>query len=182
MGIVLIGFFVFLGIIVTLHYVYMIALACTGISPLCTSKKAARIVIDIVQKEYAKKNMYDMGCGYGEFSLMVHAELPDTRIIAVDMSPLRIFYAKLFSFFRKGRISFLRKDLFTISVMDADVVYCYLPWSLMPRLEKKLLRELKNGALVITNTTVFPNWKLQEKRQTHIGNDYFEMLYVYRKE
>jgi len=55
----------------------------------------------------------------------------------------------------------------------------------MPPLEKKLQKELKKGAMVITNTSKFPNWKPVQKIITYSKTSNvpdFETLFVYVKE
>ena len=54
----------------------------------------------------------------------------------------------------------------------------------MPMLEKKLQNELKQGALVVTNTSRFQNWQLVEKAGTYpkvSRTPDFETLFVYVK-
>jgi len=178
-------FFIFLGIgilfFILFYFSYIISLVIAGIVPLATTQSAVRIIADIIQAEKTAHTIYDVGCGYGECSRALQKRLPNVCIYAIDNSTLRIFYAKIFSFLQRRKVFFQSGDLFQMPLADADVVYCYLPWSLMPRLEEKLLKELKPGACVITNTTRFPQWTHEQTHQTHAGNEYFEMLYVYRK-
>jgi alanine-alpha-ketoisovalerate/valine-pyruvate aminotransferase len=66
----------------------------------------------------------------------------------------------------------------------ADIVYTYLWYDLMPILEKKLEKELKSGAIVITNTSHFAFWQPIEIINTwpNIRDSKFEKLFVYKKE
>ena len=60
--------------------------------------------------------------------------------------------------FRK-EIKFIRNNIFDVDLSNADIVYTYLWYDLMPPLEQKLQKELKSGSIVITNTSNFPTWK-----------------------
>jgi hypothetical protein len=72
-------------------------------------------------------------------------------------------------------------NLFETDLRNADIVYTYLWYDLMPPLEKKLQRELKKGAIVITNTSNFPNWKPVKTYVTCLRVPSFEKLFVYIK-
>src|SRR6056297_2158747 len=52
-------------------------------------------------------------------------------------------------------LRFQKKDIFQSDLRKAKIVYTYLWYDLMPILEKKLLKELPLGAVVITNTSHF---------------------------
>ena len=69
----------------------------------------------------------------------------------------------------------------SLDLQNADVVYTYLWYDLMPSLEKKLKNNLKKGAIVITNTSNFPNWQPKETHITYSKNPEFEKLFVYVK-
>jgi len=88
------------------------------------------------------------------------------------------------SIFSGQKINFKKQDIFETNLKDADIVYTYLWYDLMPPLEKKLQEELKQGAIVITNTSNFPNWKPIEKVITYPKVSKmpdFETLFIYIK-
>jgi len=55
------------------------------------------------------------------------------------------------------------------NLSDADVVFVYLlPWR-MEKLAAKLKKELKPGTLIVSNSFIFPNWKiLRQDKATHV--------------
>lgn len=55
---------------------------------------------------------------------------------------------------------------------DYDVLTIYGITSIMKRLEEKLLKEMKPGAIIVSNYFTFPNWQ----HETKDG-----MIYVYRQ-
>ena len=81
-------------------------------------------------------------------------------------------------------VDFQQKNIFDVSLSDADIVYIYLWYDLLPPLEKKLQKELKPGAIVIANTSNFPTWKPIQKIITYPKTPNmpdFETLFVYQK-
>lgn len=125
-----------------------------------TSKRATRALVQIIkQRKPNAKTFYDLGCGHGSLSLAIKKTLPGIAIYAVDNSAVRIFFAKLQSRILGRRVNFKKQDLFATNVSQADLVYTYLWYDLMPPLEKKLQKELHQGAIVVTNTSHFPTWK-----------------------
>ncbi|HUY69858.1 MAG TPA: class I SAM-dependent methyltransferase, partial [Candidatus Tyrphobacter sp.] len=150
-----------------------------------TSRRAAKILVKIFEKREPRAFIfYDLGCGRGTLALAVKKALPEIEVYGFDLSPIRISLAKLKSFLRRTKVYFKEQDIFKTDLSRVDVVYTYLWYDLMPPLEEKLRRELKEGAMVITNTSKFPNWESAEKIVTYPGVSRlpdFETLFVYVK-
>ncbi len=65
----------------------------------------------------------------------------------------------------EGRARFIRDDLFTVSLRDADVVTLYLLPDVNARLKPKLLSEMKPGARVISHAFDMGDWLPDERRE-----------------
>lgn len=63
------------------------------------------------------------------------------------------------------RAQFLRDDLFTVSLRDADVVTLYLLPAVNERLKPKLLNEMKAGARVVSHAFDMGDWIPHERRE-----------------
>ncbi len=63
------------------------------------------------------------------------------------------------------RARFLRDDLFTVSLRDADVVTLYLLPAVNERLKPKLLNEMKAGARVVSHAFDMGDWPHDEFRE-----------------
>ncbi len=174
-----------LVIFLVLFLVFMLDSLVKG-HDLPTSKKTIKQLIKIILKHKPEAvNFYDLGCGRGTVALAIKKELPQLEVRGTDYNAIRIFFAKLKSFFFRRKIDFKKQDLFKIGLQNADIVYTYLWYDLMPPLEKKLQSELKTGALVVTNTSKFPNWQPVEIINTRTKIPKladFETLFVYKKE
>ncbi|WP_447727123.1 class I SAM-dependent methyltransferase [Sphingomonas koreensis] len=63
------------------------------------------------------------------------------------------------------RARFVRDDLFTVSLRDADVVTLYLLPDVNERLKPKLLSEMKPGARVVSHAFDMGDWPPEERRE-----------------
>lgn len=63
------------------------------------------------------------------------------------------------------RARFLRDDLFTVSLRDADVVTLYLLPDVNERLKPKILNEMKAGARVVSHAFDMGDWPPDERRE-----------------
>ena len=151
-----------------------------------TSKRAIRTLAKTIQKYKPNvKTFYDLGCARGTLSLRMKKNLPHLKIYATDNSAVRIFFAGLKSKILRRKISFQKQAIFKTDLRNADVVYTYLWYDLMPILEKKFQKELQQGAIVVTNTSHFWGWQPTEKVVTYskvCKSPDFETLFVYVKE
>jgi len=150
-----------------------------------TSKRTIKALVKTIS-EYQPKanNFYDLGCSRGTLALAVKKRLPELKVYDIDNSSIRIFFSKLKALLLKRNINFKKQDIFNTDLTNADIVYTYLWYDIMPPLEKKLEKELKKGAIIITNTSKLPNWKPTQKVVTrpNLSRDPdFETLFVYIK-
>jgi len=147
-----------------------------------TSRKAAKALVKLI-KQYKPdaKIFYDLGCGRGTLTLRIKRELPSLLVYGVDNNPVRILFAALKSKILRQKIYFKKQNIFQTDLGEINIVYAYLWYDLMPLLEEKLQRELKEGSIVITNTSNFPNWKPKEIYIVHPKKPDFEKLFVYIK-
>lgn len=60
---------------------------------------------------------------------------------------------------------FVRDDLFTVSLRDADVVTLYLLPDVNERLKPKILNEMKPGARVVSHAFDMGDWPPEERRE-----------------
>ncbi len=95
--------------------------------------------------------VYDLGSGNGK--LLRLAQKKGARATGFEINPLLVLFAKLTTDTRW-------QNLWTAHIRDADAVFIYLlPWK-MDRLAAKLKRECKKGTRVVSNSFIFPNWKI----------------------
>ncbi len=147
-----------------------------------TSKRAIKALINIILQYKPKADkFYDLGCGRGSVVISIKKELPFLTVFGIDNNTIRILFSRLRAKLLKKNVLFKKENLFQTDLSNADIVYTYLWYSLMPPLEKKLQKELKSGAMVITNTSSFPTWKPEKIHVTCQKNPDFEKLFIYIK-
>lgn len=172
-----------LSVFAILFFTFMVDSLIRG-HDLPTSRRATEAVVEIIVKHNKARNFYDLGCAHGIFSFRIKRRLPSISVHAIDNDPVRIFFARIGAFLFRKKIVFAQSNIFDVDLSNADIVYTYLWYDLMPPLESKLEKELKSGAIVITNTSKFPTWKPIQTVITYpkvSTTPDFETLFIYQK-
>lgn len=160
--------FIFLNILFGIFVLYFIIAFVSGAPFVPTADPVARKMIELsgVKKDQI---VYDLGSGDGK--LLYLAAKEGARAIGIEINPILVFYARLRQLFLRVPGSMQTKwgNFWGNDVKNADIVYVYLlPWR-MDALARKLERELKKGAVVVSNSFIFPKWKLlREDRDHHV--------------
>lgn len=119
--------------------------------------------------------VYDLGSGDGRLLFM--AAKRGAKAVGLEINPFLVFltWVRIMLSPYRGKITVRWRSFWQTDLSDADVVFVYLlPWK-MDKLAIKLKRELKPGALIVSNSFVFPNWtSLRQHSDLHV--------YVFQKE
>ncbi|OGS05469.1 MAG: hypothetical protein A3G41_07710 [Elusimicrobia bacterium RIFCSPLOWO2_12_FULL_59_9] len=102
--------------------------------------------------------VYDLGSGDGRLLLLAAAR--GAEAVGIEINTYLVVYSKmraLRSPFR-GKVRVRWGNLWWARVADADVVFVYLMPYYMAELKRLLERQLKPGAVVVSNAFVFENW------------------------
>ncbi len=115
------------------------------------------------------QTIYDVGSGDGR--VLFEAAKTGARAIGIEINPYLVHYTNVRAFLSpyRGRVKAEWKNLWHADLKRADVVFVYLiPWK-MDVLADKLKKELKPGSLVISNSFIFPGWKIiREDKTNHV--------------
>lgn len=176
--------FVFLLLIIFILVVYcwwLVVWAIGGIGIMPTSRQAIK-TLKLILKKYSLDNkvFIDLGCGQGQVARQIKKAFPEMKVVGIEKAPSLWIFGLIKNIFSFHKIKFLRQNLFDADILKADVIYFYLPRPLLPRLEQKLKKELKTGAVIITNTVSFEDWPPIETVVTNESSPNFEKLYVYK--
>jgi ubiquinone/menaquinone biosynthesis C-methylase UbiE len=126
--------------------------------------------------------VYDLGCGDGRI-VIAAAKLYGAHGVGVDIDPQRIQDANENA--RKAGVErlvrFEQNDLFQADIREASVVTLFLLTSVNARLRPKLLRELRPGTRVVSNTFDMGDWKPDKEFTVDTGDEgYFsKKLYLW---
>ncbi|KKR86474.1 hypothetical protein A2875_04140 [Candidatus Gottesmanbacteria bacterium RIFCSPHIGHO2_01_FULL_46_14] len=158
-----------LGHILLALLIFFLVLAfVTGAPYVPSTNPVARSMIDLA---HIKNGMivYDLGSGDGKLLLLAAAK--GAHAIGIEINPYLVLLSKIRTFGKKISVhwgSFWHADL-----RDSDILFIYLlPWR-MEKLAKLLTTRAKPGALVVSNSFIFPNWKI-------IRQDKVNHVYVFR--
>lgn len=104
--------------------------------------------------------VYDLGCGDGRI-VIAAARGFGARGVGVDIDPKRVAEAKENAHKAgvEARVRIEEGDLFEADIHEATVVTLFLLRDVNEKLRPKLLRELKPGTRIVSNTFQMGDWK-----------------------
>ena len=147
-----------LGFIIFL--LYMCIAFVSGAPFVPTKRSSAEAMIRLANLKKGTK-VYDLGSGNGK--LLRLAQAKGARAVGFEINPLLVMLSNL----RGARTRW--KNFWNADISDADVVLVYLLPTHMERLKRKLKKEVKKGTLVVSNSFIFPGWKiLRQDSVNHI--------------
>ncbi len=118
--------------------------------------------------------VYDLGCGNGRVLVSAARRFGAKAVgIEIDLSRFLWSLAVITVFGLWRRVRLVRGDLFRQDLREADVVVTYLLQDTNDRLQAKLLREMRSGARVVSNTFRFTDLRLAASDEEY-------RIYVYR--
>jgi ribosomal protein L11 methylase PrmA len=132
---------------------------------------ASNVSEKMIQMAEIKAGMTVIDLGSGDGRLLCLAVKKGARAIGYEINPFLVLYTKI-KLFRTAcsrRLKIYWRNFWSADVRNADVIFVYLlPWR-MEKLKKKLLSQLKPGALVVSNSFIFRNWPIYKAdRINHI--------------
>jgi SAM-dependent methyltransferase len=121
--------------------------------------------------------VYDLGCGDGRIVIAAARQF-GARGVCVELSPARIREAQQNA--RRagvaGRIEFLQQDLFDTDISKATVVTLYLLPEVNLELRPKLLRELRPGTRIVSNSFDMGDWQPHKVVSIASGKIYYWVI------
>ncbi|HEX4595998.1 MAG TPA: class I SAM-dependent methyltransferase [Bryobacteraceae bacterium] len=124
-----------------------------------TTEEAVQVMLKLAD---VKKSdvVYDLGCGDGRIVIAAAKEY-GAHGVGIDINPERIQEAEANA--KKAGIEklvrFEENDLFDADIREATVVTLFLLESVNLKLRPKLLRDLKPGTRIVSNTFEMGDWK-----------------------
>jgi len=115
--------------------------------------------------------VYDLGCGDGRI-VVAAAKVYGAKAVGIDINPQRIKEANENA--KKAGVEalvrFEENDLFEAKISEATVVTMFLLSNINLKLKPKLLRELKPGTRLVSNTFDMGDWKAEKEVEVE-GDD-----------
>jgi len=117
--------------------------------------------------------IYDLGAGDGRVLFL--AEKFGYRAVGFELSLYPYVKACLRKFFSQSQAIIKRQDFFKENLSQADAVFIFLTGKVLLKLKRKLERELKKGALVISYGFALPGRQIEKIIFTKPS-----LIYVYK--
>ncbi len=109
-----------------------------------------------------KKLFLDIGSGDGR--IVIEASKRGLISYGYEINPLLVFISRINLKKNKANGQILLKDYWREDFSKFDYVTVWGVPTMMKRLEKKLLKELKPGAKVVSNHLKFPKWNSKSQK------------------
>src|SRR3989344_4010571 len=105
---------------------------------------------------------YELGSGDGR--VVIEAAKLRGSAFGIEQSLIRLLLSRFIAFRSNIKnATFIHGDIFKQDLSHADVVFIFLLTKGIAKLEGKLRRELKKGAIIISQTFHLTNWKPYKK-------------------
>ena len=134
-----------------------------------TTEEAVQAMLKLAEVK-STDTVYDLGCGDGRI-VIAAAKNFAARAVGIDIDPVRIREARE-SAKKAGvenRVKFIEQDLFQADFHEATVVTLFLLPQVNLQLKPKLLKDLKPGTRIVSNTFDMGDWK--PEKEFNVGND-----------
>ncbi len=131
-----------------------------GVSTSHSSRIARRVITAEIAALFPKDTplvITDPGCGSGGLIRHLARAFPRSEVTGLELSPIpcRAGQIKL-RLFGPGNARILQNDFFAYDLSKSDVVVTFLPAPILERLEPKFRKELKPGAILLSNAFRMP--------------------------
>jgi len=163
---------VLLSITTVIILLNIIFLMITRIPAVNSPKKYHKQILEVVNVK--NKILYDLGCGDGSFLIEANKHEPK-KSTGFEIALWPYFMASMKT--AKLPIAIKYKDFFKPDVSDADVIFVYLVKGILPRLSKKLQKELKKGTTIISIGSQFYCFKQIKKIPLNKSKKYYAHIY-----
>lgn len=113
------------------------------------------------------QTIIDVGSGDGR--VLFAAAKKGANAIGIEINPYLVRFTQLKALLGayKGSIRVRWQNLWKADLRDADIIFVYLiPWK-MDVLAQKIKKEVPPGSLVISNSFIFPGWKVVRQDTVH---------------
>ena len=128
-----------------------------------TSFKMVHKMLDLADIQ-PDELLYDLGCGDGRIAVIA-ARKHKARVVGIELNPLFWLWCQIVITILglRSRVKVILGNFFKQDLSRADVVACYLLPVAQKKLENKLMRELRPGTRVVTNTFIFYQTRMAER-------------------
>lgn len=123
-----------------------------------TSRKKLQEIIDMV-KPNNNDLFFELGSGDGRLLRYVVSKY-SVRGVGIEVNPLLVWISRILAKRSKLKnITFLRQNIFSTDLSEADYIYIFLMPELIVKLLPKFQNELKKGTVIISHGFKIVSWE-----------------------
>ncbi len=129
-----------------------------GQSPLLSKERGRGEVYPPPLQGGGRGVVYDLGCGDARVLIALKKKFPAIKAIGYEAA----WFPYLLARWRTHRsgITIRHQNFYLADLQDADMVFCFLIHSVMPKVEQLMRSQLKPGTTVFSYGFTFPTWQL----------------------
>ena len=136
-----------------------------------TNGRTRQALMDLIQDRTSVR-FVDLGCGFGGNVVAMHHQNNVAVAHGVETAPVPFLVSWFLTRLRGGQV--FARNLWHLDLRDYDVVYAFLSTEPMPRLWQKVVQELPDQSVFVSNSFAVPNVEpdevltLNDRRQTQL--------------
>ncbi len=145
--------------------------------------KSPKPVIRRIIKELnvtSNDTVYDLGCGDAIFLLEIEKET-GAKTVGYEIAPLPYIYARFNVWRKKSKAKILYKNFYKEDLSGADVVFCFLLDTVMPKVGKHLEQQLKPGSRVVSFAFAIKAWEPVKVMLSRPDDPKSSKIYIYQR-
>ncbi len=158
----------------------------TGVPTIASFPRSRQKIVEALRKYGAERivsgdfSIVDLGSGNGQLADKIARAFPKAKVLGIEISFVPCLLSKLRrKLFGPANLEFQRLDFWPYDCSRVDAIVLYANGAIIERVSDKLRKELKTGALVVTNEIPLTgNWQPVEIMDTN----FFKMkVFIYRQ-
>ncbi len=160
--------------VIVVAVLWVLVPAFYGLPPVSSREERIRRALELTNPKVGE-TLYDLGSGHGRV-LVIAAKEFGLNAVGIEAGPVQCTISKMNVLRNRvsSNVQIEAGDFYKSNLENADIVFAYLTSDYGTRLQKKLKKELKPGARVVTVSFNLPDWDV----------DFFDreqLLYIYKK-
>lgn len=118
--------------------------------PLYLSDRKAWQAVTPLLPESKPFTFIDLGSGLGDVPFYLESRFPRGRFYGTEIAPAPWLISRVRAWFRRSRVTFMRRDYTAIDLANFDVVFAFLSPAVMPALWEQAQAQMQKDSLFIS--------------------------------